>query len=104
MEKTLRDLQNEVDKLIEKIGDYWKPLSMLAALVEEIGEVARIINCFEGEKREKKGERIKELSMELGDALFALICIANYFKVNLSNALEETIEKYEERDFNRFKD
>ncbi len=102
---SLQDFQERVDKWISEIGGgYWSPLAMLAALVEEVGEVARIINYIEGEKKRKEGEEIEELSVELGDVIFATICIANYFNINLEDAINKTIAKYEKRDFKRFKD
>ena len=102
---SLQDFQERVDQWISEIGGgYWSPLAMLAALVEEVGEVARIINYIEGEKKRKEGEEIEELSVELGDVIFATICIANYFNINLEDAINKTITKYEERDFKRFKD
>ncbi|WP_173644921.1 nucleotide pyrophosphohydrolase [Pyrococcus kukulkanii] len=77
------------------MGGYWTPSQMLAALVEEVGELADIILSFEGVKGEKDPLRLKE---ELGDVLFALICIANYFGIDMEDALRDTIRKYSTRD------
>lgn len=104
----LSDFQIQIDKWIESHGGYWPPLSMLAALLEELGEFAREMNMKEGFKPQKQSnqkniknvqERLRE---ELSDALFALICIANYYNIDLESALQDTIQKYSTRDTNRF--
>jgi len=97
----LNELQGLVDKFILKTEEgYWDPLAMLAALVEEVGESARIINAIEG----KKPLKIKEsssnrdlLKEELGDLLFALCCIANHYHIQLDISLKNTILKYQSR-------
>ena len=91
----MKELQRRVDELIRKMGGYWTPSQMLTALVEEVGELADVILSFEGVKGVKDHDKLKE---ELGDVLFALICIANYFEVDMEDALMETIKKYLERD------
>ncbi|AFK21740.1 nucleotide pyrophosphohydrolase [Pyrococcus sp. ST04] len=88
-------LQKDVDELIKKMGGYWTPSQMLTALVEEVGELADVILSFEGVKGKKSRAKLEE---ELGDVLFALICIANYFEVDLESALRQTIRKYSTRD------
>ncbi|MCD6381058.1 MAG: nucleotide pyrophosphohydrolase [Candidatus Odinarchaeota archaeon] len=90
-------MQKVVDVLINEFKDkYWPPLSMVAALVEEVGELAREINMKELGKSKGMG-KIKE---ELGDVLFATICIANYYGISISESLLSTIEKYRRRDLN----
>ncbi|WP_048146472.1 nucleotide pyrophosphohydrolase [Pyrococcus abyssi] len=91
----MKELQEEVNELIQKLGGYWTPAQMLTALVEEVGELADVILSFEGVKGEKDYNKLKE---EVGDVLFALICIANYFQINIEDALRETIAKYSRRD------
>ncbi|ASJ15722.1 hypothetical protein A3L04_00845 [Thermococcus chitonophagus] len=88
-------VQKEVDELIKKLGGYWTPAQMLTALVEEVGELADVILSFEGVKGEKDPSKLKE---EIGDVLFALICIANYFEIDMEDALRDTIRKYSMRD------
>ncbi len=99
----LQAIQQKVDNWISKNGGYWPPLSMLAAIIEELGEVAREINATEGPKvkREKGGDppKIKE---ELADLLFAVICMNNYYKTDMEKELLAIISKYGQRDANRF--
>ncbi|MCD6514007.1 MAG: nucleotide pyrophosphohydrolase [Candidatus Asgardarchaeum sp.] len=102
-ELTLHEAQKIVDDWINQFEEgYWPPLAQLADLVEEIGELARIINTLENIKKPKPGEKINELEMEMGDVLFSLICLANYYKVDLAKALLKVIKKYDTRDFNRW--
>ena len=84
-------LQGEVDELIRALGGYWKPFEMLAALLEETGELAEAMLAFEGVKGRGSRENLVE---EIGDVLFALACIANHYGVDLEDALSMTIEKY----------
>lgn len=94
------DLQIMVDEWIKNFGGgYWKPLSMLAALVEEVGELSRVLNSMETGKSKYGFESLLE---EIGDVLFALICISNYYKINLEDALKYTLNKYTTRDFDRW--
>lgn len=84
---------------------YWDPMELLAALIEEVGEVAREMNHISGVKP-KRGvgkKSIKELEEELGDLFFAMICIANKYGTDLGKALDRTIGKYEKRDKDRWK-
>jgi len=82
-----------VDDFIKKTGGYWKPLGLFSALVEEIGEVAEIFRKISlGEEK-----YIDDLEIELGDVFFALICIANYYKIDLETALLKTLTKYKKR-------
>jgi len=94
------DIQRMVDEWIKSFGGgYWNPLSMFAALVEEVGELARALNSLEGGKG--RGD-IKFLVEEIGDVLFALICISNYYGIDMGVALEKSVEKYTVRDANRW--
>jgi NTP pyrophosphatase (non-canonical NTP hydrolase) len=98
----LSEWQQRVDILVKQMGGYWPPLGMLAALVEEVGEVARNINGLERIKAKKPTESHKELGEELADTIYALICIANHYKINLNTELERVLNKYAIRDKNRF--
>lgn len=101
---TLSEIQRIVDDWIKNIGGgYWPPLSMLAALMEEIGELAREINAREGFKRKKEGEAEIDIGMELADIIFAVVCIANYYGIDLEESFGRIIEKYTKRDFDRWK-
>jgi len=101
--KTLEDFQHDINDWILKHGDYWPPLSMLSAIMEEVGELAREINYIEGFKPKKSTKKKKtNLDEELADIMFSVICLANYYKVDLTNMLINIIKKYSNRDTNRF--
>jgi len=74
---------------------------MLAAVTEEVGELAREINHLEGFKKKRDGSEA-DLGLELADVLFSLTCIANYYHVDLNKAFQAVIEKYNKRDMNRW--
>jgi NTP pyrophosphatase (non-canonical NTP hydrolase) len=101
---SLMDKQKEVDDWIkdQDVG-YWKPFEMLAALVEEVGEISKELNHMHGPKKKKKEEARKELALELGDALFAIVCIANMHKINLDNSFDKMMDKFKSRDKKRWK-
>lgn len=99
---SLKDLQQKVDEWIIKHGGYWAPLAMLSAALEELGEVAREINYYEGFKPKKQNERQLKLGEELADLLFSLICIANYYNIDLNREFDKVLIKYLERDSTRF--
>ncbi|MDE6477523.1 MAG: nucleotide pyrophosphohydrolase, partial [Mycoplasmoidaceae bacterium] len=82
---------------------YFSPLSMLATMTEELGEVSRVINSLYGDKKKKEGEHLKDLEEELGDLLFTIICMANYHNISLNDAQELKLKKIYSRDNNRFK-
>jgi len=102
---SLKDLQKQVDEFVNQfeIG-YWPPLSMLGALIEELGEIARIINAKEGYKPMKKdnGSLDQLLGEEIGDVLFSIACLANYYKIDMHKSLETSIQKYNVRDKERW--
>jgi len=101
--KTLEEIQHDIDDWIIKHGGYWPPLSMLSAIMEELGELAREINYLEGFKPKKSIEKKKtDLGEELADIIFSVICLANYYKVDLTNMLINIIKKYSKRDAIRF--
>jgi NTP pyrophosphatase (non-canonical NTP hydrolase) len=99
---TFKEFQTIIDHWIQTHGGYWSPLSMICAIMEELGEVAREINCLEGYKPKKSKERNSYLGEELADLIFSLICIANYYKIDLGEELNATINKYFKRDSKRF--
>jgi NTP pyrophosphatase (non-canonical NTP hydrolase) len=100
---TLSDAQRLVDGWIAENGGYWPPLSMLARLAEETGEVAREYNHRFGSKRKKASEGEADLALEMADVLFILICMANEQQIDLGDALLQTLEKYRIRDAGRFR-
>ncbi len=85
-------IEKMVDNYIKKEGGYWNVEYMLIALVEEVGELAREILRY---KNIKKG--IPRVEEEIGDILFATVCISNFFGINIEKAVLKTIEKYRER-------
>lgn len=99
---TLKAIQTAVDDWIGQFEEgYWPPLSMLAALVEETGELARELNDREGFKK-KREEDDTNLGLELADLLFSLTCIANYYHIDLEAAFKDVLNKYSIRDMNRW--
>jgi NTP pyrophosphatase (non-canonical NTP hydrolase) len=96
------ELQKVVDDFILEHGGYWPPLSMLSAVIEELGELAREINSREGFKPKKPNKVLINLGEELADLLFSIICIANYYKVNLEVEFNNILGKYSKRDSTRF--
>jgi NTP pyrophosphatase (non-canonical NTP hydrolase) len=99
---SLHDLQKVVDDWIIKHGGYWPPLAMLSAIIEEVGELAKEINHIEGFKPKKKQKDEEKIGEELADVLYALICIANYYKIDLIQELKKVITKFSTRDSKRF--
>ncbi|QDA31228.1 hypothetical protein FH039_05915 [Thermococcus indicus] len=97
----MNEHQEKVDRLVREFGGYWSPFEMLAALVEEVGELADELLKVEGVKGTGGKERLEE---EIGDVVFALACIANYYDIDLINALDKSLEKYRIRDKNRWRE
>ncbi|MHA2007174.1 MAG: nucleotide pyrophosphohydrolase [Promethearchaeota archaeon] len=100
--KSLKDIQNVVDVWIREHGGYWPSLSMVGAIMEELGEVAREINSLEGYKPKKSDDFNSKLGEELADLLFSIICLANHNKIDLGDELTKVISKYDIRDSERF--
>ena len=99
---SIDEIQVEIDDWIHKHGDYWPPFSMLSAAMEELGELAREINHLEGFKRKRIKHSESNLEEELGDLQFSIVCIANYYKIDLIEVLIKTMKKYFKRDSTRF--
>ncbi len=99
---TIADAQSQVDQWIQTIGvRYFNELTNLAQLVEEVGEVARILSRSHGEQSRKPGESLGELSDELADVLFVVICLANQSGIDLSEAFARNLAKKTGRDRTR---
>lgn len=81
---------------------YWPPLANLARLTEEVGELARELNHRFGPKQKKASEAEADLALEIADVLFVLLVLANERGIDLEDALERTLEKYRERDSDRW--
>lgn len=104
--RTLHDVQQEVDHLIreEWQNHYWAPLSSLARLTEEVGELAREINHRYGEKPKKASEgEDGDIATELADILYILATLANSIGVDLDAAFSQVMHKYRQRDAQRWK-
>ncbi|MFD3446090.1 nucleotide pyrophosphohydrolase [Microbacteriaceae bacterium 4G12] len=102
-EKTMKQLQQEVDAYIGQFKEgYFSPLAMLARLTEEVGELAREINHYYGEKPKKETEKEKTIEDELGDILFVTICMANSLNIDLETAHNRVMDKFNTRDKNRW--
>lgn len=101
--KTMNEMQNEVDEYISQFKTgYFSPLANLARLTEEVGELAREINHYYGEKKKKDSEAENTIKAELGDNLFVLLCIANSLDIDMSESFDETMTKFNTRDKDRF--
>lgn len=100
---SLTESQQRVDAWIAQFeAGYFDPLTNLARLTEEVGELAREINHRFGQKTKKPEEPEGDVAMELADILFVLICIANREGIDLQQAFERMMEKVERRDAARW--
>lgn len=98
----VREYQDSVDEWIRKVGvRYFSELTNLAQLVEEVGEVARIMSRTYGDQSFKDSESGRDLGDELADVFFVLTCIANQTGVDLAEALERNMKKKTARDAER---
>lgn len=101
---TIEEAQEAIDNWIKTIGvRYFNELTNTAMLMEEVGEVARIMARQYGEQSFKKSDKEVNLADEMADVLFVLICLANQTGVNLTEALENNLEKKNIRDKERHK-
>ena len=98
----LKKLQKEVDVWINEYGvRYFDPLTNMAQLTEEVGEVARIIARRYGEQSEKDSDKNKNLAEELSDVVFVVLCLANQTNCDLEAAFKEKLKLKIERDLIR---
>lgn len=96
---TIKGAQKIVDQWIKNIGGgYFSELTILAQIVEEIGEVSRVISRRYGEQSFKESDKKVKLSEELSDLLFALICLANKTDIDLESAFKKNLKKKSKRD------
>lgn len=99
----MEEMQKMVDGYIGQFKEgYFSPLALMARITEEIGELAREMNHYYGEKKKKESEEDKEISEELADVLFVVICMANSLDIDLTEAFKMTMNKFESRDKYRF--
>ena len=102
---TLHEAQVKVDQWIKTTGvKYFSELTNLGILMEEVGELSRLMVRKYGEQSFKESDKGKELSDEMADVLWVLICLANQTGVNLTDALQKNFEKKSSRDSSRHKD
>jgi NTP pyrophosphatase (non-canonical NTP hydrolase) len=99
---TIKEAQEKVDQWIRTTGvRYYSELTNMAILTEEVGEVARLMARIYGDQSFRQGTNKSELSDELADVLFILLCIANQTGTDLTSAFTENILKKTERDTER---
>lgn len=97
------EMQKRVDNYISQFKEgYFSPLSMLARFTEEIGELAREVNHSYGEKPKKPSEQANTIEAELGDLLFVAISFANSLDIDIAEAFDKTMKKFETRDKGRW--
>jgi NTP pyrophosphatase (non-canonical NTP hydrolase) len=100
---SLREAQERVDAWIAQFEEgYWPPLTNLARLIEEVGELAREMNHRFGHKTKKADEPEQDLALELADVLFVLLVIANEQGIDLDESLARVLDKYRARDAGRW--
>ncbi len=99
---TLQQAQQLVDEWVTTVGvRYYSELTNMALLVEEVGEVARLIARLYGDQSFKKSDEAYNLADEMADALFVLICLANQTGVDLTDAFRRNMDKKTSRDAER---
>jgi NTP pyrophosphatase (non-canonical NTP hydrolase) len=99
---TLQQAQENVDQWIKTTGvRYFSELTNMAILTEEVGEVARLMSRIYGDQSFKEDDKNRQLSDELADVLWVVICIANQTGINLTEALQKNFEKKNVRDAER---
>ena len=102
MDITLREVQTQVDTWIKTVGvRYFNELTNLGILMEEVGELSRLMVRKYGEQSFKESDKGKELSDEMADVLWVLVCLANQTGVDLTAALQKNFEKKNIRDADR---
>lgn len=99
---TLEEAQKRIDAWIKTYGvRYFSELTNLAVLVEEVGELARLLARTYGDQSFKKSDEDRDLGDEMADVLFVLLCLANQTGVDLTQALERNLDKKTKRDAER---
>jgi NTP pyrophosphatase (non-canonical NTP hydrolase) len=102
---TIEQAQQEVDGWIKTVGvKYFSELTNLGILMEEVGELSRLMVRKYGEQSFKESDKGREIADEMADVLWVLICLANQTGVNLTEALQKNFEKKQFRDAGRHKE
>ncbi|MDP3929855.1 MAG: nucleotide pyrophosphohydrolase [Bacteroidota bacterium] len=105
MRLTIEEAQKQVDQWIQTIGvRYFNELTNTAILMEEVGEVARIMARKYGEQSFKKSDEKVDLADEMADVMWVLICLANQTGIDLTEAFERNMAKKTKRDATRHKE
>ena len=100
---SLQVYQKQIDESVQDLATpYWQPLSQLARLSEEVGEVERILNAQYGDKPKKPTEAHEDLGDELADVLYTVLCLANSQNIALDEPMQRAISKLTIRDKDRF--
>lgn len=101
--KTLKEMQDNLDSYINQFKEgYFTPLTQMAKLTEEVGELAREINHNFGEIKKKSNEPKNSVADELGDVLITTIIMANSLEIDLTEVFQKNMEKFNHRDKYRF--
>ena len=104
MDITIKDAQTKIDQWVKTVGvKYFGELTNLGILMEEVGELSRLIVRIYGEQSFKETDKNKKLSDEMADVLWVLMCLANQTGVDLTEALQKNFEKKNLRDAERHK-
>jgi len=102
MELTIRECQQMIDEWIQTYGvRYYSELTNTAILMEEVGEVARLMARLYGEQSFKDSDEAYDLGDELADVLFVVMCIANQTGIDLTDAIHKNLAKKTHRDKER---
>ena len=105
MDITIRQAQQQVDEWINTVGvRYFNELTNLGILMEEVGELSRIMVRKYGEQSFKESDKDKDMADEMADVLWVLMCLANQTGIDLTTALQKNFEKKSIRDATRHKD
>ena len=99
----MEEYQKELDKAFKELGwGYWTPHEILVRLMEETGELARLVNHLYGPKKKKDTEAEQDVEEEIGDIIYTLICYANANGLSLDKAIRKSLDKAIARDKDRF--
>jgi NTP pyrophosphatase (non-canonical NTP hydrolase) len=100
---SLKNIQEDVENWVSQFNPkYFKPLEILTAITEEVGELARELNNRYGPRTKKSPEDTADVEGEIGDILFNLTCLANSHNINLEDVWKRKMDKQNNRDKNRF--
>lgn len=102
-EPSLKAMQKEVDDYIQQFKTgYFSPLAQMARLTEEMGELAREVNHFYGEKKKKASEAENTVENELADVFIIVLMMANSLNIDMTTAFQQSMAKFQKRDAFRF--